>query len=353
MSGAGFRAPPLEVRPVDDPEWQRFREGQLEATPFHHPAWSSVLGQTYGYRPFVLVQTAAGGRIEAGLPLVEVRRALSRGQIASLPFTDHCPPLVAGDVDPAGFTANLLRWRDGSGRPVVVLHEAAPAAPGVYQVNRGVRHVVPLQTSSDRAFAALGSKVRSSIKKAQREGVRIRIGQSFDELAPFYALHVATRRRLGVPVQPKRFMENLFRQMVTGGLGFVILAHKDDRLIAAALFLAWNGNLIYKYAASDPRYWSLCPNNLVLWTAIDWGYRNGYRALDLGRTDTEHKGLREFKSRWGSTEMPLTYSYLASPPESASGLARRALASVIKASPSFVCRAAGELLYARAALTVG
>jgi CelD/BcsL family acetyltransferase involved in cellulose biosynthesis len=341
------------VRAIDDLEWRRFSESQPAATPFHHPAWSLVLGQTYGYRPFVLVQTAAGGRIVAGLPLVELRRALRRGQLASLPFTDYCPPLVTGDADPAGFTTNLLRWRDGLGRPVVVLHEAAPAAPGVYQVSRGVRHVVPLETSSERAFAALGGKVRSSIRKAQREDVRIRIGQSLDDLAPFYALHVETRRRLGVPVQPKRFMENLFRQMVTGGLGFVVLAYKDERPIAAALFLAWNSNLIYKYAASDPRYWPLCANDLVLWTAIDWGYRNGYRALDLGRTDTEHRGLREFKSRWGSTELPLTYSYLAMPPESAPGLARRAMASVIKASPPFVCRAAGELLYARAALTVG
>jgi CelD/BcsL family acetyltransferase involved in cellulose biosynthesis len=353
VSGDGFRAPPLEVRAVDDPEWLRFSEGQPAATPFHHPAWSRVLAQTYGYRPFVLVQTAAGGRIEAGLPLVELRRALSRGQLASLPFTDYCPPLVAGDADPAGFAANLLRWRDRSGRPVVVLHEAAPTGAGVYHVSRGVRHIVPLETSSERAFAALGSKVRSSIKKAQREDVRIRIGQSFDDLAPFYALHVETRRRLGVPVQPKRFMENVFRQMLATELGFVILAYKDDRPIAAALFLAWNGNLIYKYAASDPHFWSLCPNNLVLWTAIEWGYHNGFRTLDLGRTDIEHRGLREFKSRWGATEVPLTYSYLAAPPESPPGLARRAMASVIKASPPFVCRAAGELLYARAALTVG
>lgn len=353
MTDDGPRVPPLEVRAIDDPQWLGFIEAQPSATPFHHPAWARVLADTYGYRPFALVQTAADMRIVAGVPLLELRRSRRPGKLASLPFTDYCPPLAATEAELASFTHSLLHWRDASGRRVSVIHEAAPSAPGVFQIERGVRHILPLDGSAESAFQVLGSKVRSSVRKSQREDVRVRISQSLDDLAPFYQLHLETRRRLGVPVQPKRFMENLFREMVATGLGFVVLAHKAERPIAAAVFLAWNRNLIYKYSASDHRFWRLRPNNLVVWTGIEWGHSQGFRLLDLGRTESDNLGLREFKSGWGASEVPLTYSYVAAPPESAPRVAMRAMARVIRYSPPIVCRALGELLYARAALSVG
>jgi hypothetical protein len=49
--------------------------------------------------------------------------------------------------------------------------------------------------------------------------------------------------------------------------------------------MAWNGSLIYKYSASDPAYWRLRPNNLLLWRAIQWACENGYHTFDMGRTD--------------------------------------------------------------------
>jgi CelD/BcsL family acetyltransferase involved in cellulose biosynthesis len=155
-------------------------------------------------------------------------------------------------------------------------------------------------------------------------------------------------------VHPRRFIQNLFRDVVGQGLGIVVVASMAERPIAAAVFLAWNRHLIYKYSASDPRYWTLRPNYLVLWTAIKWGCQHGYRLLDLGRTDSDSRGLRGFKDHWGGTEFPLAYSYLGvTPPGSAPKLVMRAAGKLIQASPPLVCRAIGELLYGRAALRLG
>ena len=105
-------------------------------------------------------------------------------------------------------------------------------------------------------------------------------------------------------------MESLWSRLIKSGLGFVVLAYKDSTPIAGALFLAWNGTLIYKYSASDPLYWRYRPNNLVLWTAIRWGCEHGYHLMDFGKTDLANQGLRDFKSGWGATETPLIYSYI-------------------------------------------
>ena len=195
------------------------------------------------------------------------------------------------------------------------------------------------------------SQVRRDIRKAEREGVTIRRAEASCDLTEvFYALHARTRRRLGVPVQPRRFFELLWTRIIEPGLGFVLLAYSGDVPVAGAVFLAWNGTIAYKYSASDPAFWRLCPNNLVIWTAIRWGCENGYRSFDFGRTDNENAGLRGFKSAWGATEEELYYATIGDArTEPSKHRLERAAAAVIRRSPLWVCRTAGAVLYKYAA----
>ena len=125
-----------------------------------------------------------------------------------------------------------------------------------------------------------------------------------------------------------------------------MLAYQGNQPLAAGLFLHWQQTLTYKYAASSDQVQSLRPNYLLTWTAIRWGCENGFRILDFGRTDLTDDGLRTFKNRWGSAELPLTYSTLSSKPiQTSSGILMSSMQSVIQKSPVWVCRAAGEILY--------
>lgn len=348
----------LTVTGGDDARWRRFLASHPDATVFHHPAWSRVLSESYGYRPLVLGQSDPEGTIVGGIPLLELPRSPRGRRFSSLPFTDYCPPLVAspsplaGDTRGGGLanlTAALVQWRQASGARQLTVHGALPSAPGIDVVMRAVRHVLPLGCSSRQFLDRIkGSQVHRAIKKAQREGVVATLGRSITDLETFYELHLQTRRRQGVPVQPKRFLRLLWQHVIAQDLGFIVLAHRDRRPIAGALFLAWNGTLIYKFGASDPRYWELRPNNLVMWTAIEWGCEHGYRQLDFGRTDLDNHGLRDFKSRWGAQELPLIYSHLPPrKPRSMPAVLTHAVAGVIRSSPPIVCRLTGELLYGR------
>src|SRR5438270_1742078 len=333
----------------EDPRWLGYLEAQPEATPFHHPAWSRALAQTYRFRPLVFLQTDASGAVVAGMPLLEVPGPMRRSRLMSLPFTDSCPPLATDVGGLRELTGNLLRWRREARAGQLIVHGALAPQPDVRVVTRAVRHVLPLAASGDEVLGRLkGSPLPRAIRKAQREGVEATVSRAREDLELFYRLHLQTRRRLGVPVQPRRFLERIWTHLINQGLGFLVLATYQSQPIAAALFLAWNGNVIYKFGASDRRHWELRPNNLVMWTAIDWACRRGYRQLDFGRSELDNEGLRDFKRRWGAMELPLRYSYVAArPPRSTSPVTKRALAALIQTSPPAVCRALGELLYGR------
>ena len=78
--------------PVGDPRWSELLERHPAASIFHSPGWLSALQKTYGYEPFV-VTTSPGPTLENGLAVCRVKGWMSR-RLVSLPFSDHCAPLV-------------------------------------------------------------------------------------------------------------------------------------------------------------------------------------------------------------------------------------------------------------------
>ena len=169
----------------------------------------------------------------------------------------------------------------------------------------GVRkHVLPLTPDPDAVYRTFKrSQVQGAIEKGEREGTVVRRGTSPADLTRvFYELHTLTRRRHGVPVQPRRFFESMWRRIVEPGLGFVLVAEVDGRPAGAAVFLAWNGTVIYKYSAAVPELSRFRPTNVILWHAIRWACEHGYRRFDFGRMDLDNEGLRSFKRGWGTEE---------------------------------------------------
>jgi CelD/BcsL family acetyltransferase involved in cellulose biosynthesis len=339
------------VLALDDRRWSSFLADLVDATPFHDPAWAGVLAATYGYRAFVIAVAGDDGRLIAGAPFLEVRSLSRRRRWISLPFTDECAPLAR---DPAamrelisglGVAQERLRapeleirgevegfgWRIGAD---AVIHELA-LEPDLERVRRRFSR----------------SQVIRNIARAEREGVVVRRAADARDLDAFYALHTRTRRRQGVPVQPRRFFDLLWSRLAGSGVAFVLLADAGGReAVAGALFLASGGSTIYKFGASDVDAWPLRPNHLIFWTAIKEACERGNRRFDFGRTDVANGGLRAFKSGWGAEERPLRYSTLApGAAAGAEGVASRALSVAIRRGPKWLCRGTGEALYRYAA----
>lgn len=340
MSEVSFEA--VEASSAD---WLAFAQSRPEATTFHHPAWSALLATTYAYRPLVLIRTDRRG-IVAGLPILDVRSWMTGRRLMALPFTDYCPPLSVDSESLTHFAADLEGWRERVGSPSVEVRARLPNLGCLDVTSNAVRHVLPVDGEIQSLEKKLSRTWIGGIRKARREGVQIEMTRAAPSIAQFYRLHCMTRHRLGVPVQPKRYFQNLWARIVEPGLGFISVAWKSGEPIAASVFFAWNGNLIYKYGASDTRYWAARPNQLVIWAAVEWAFRNGYRSIDLGRTLLEHEGLRNFKLGLGSTEIPLEYSFIGNGRKPATdGTAMHAVSRLIKSSPQIFGRAVGEVLY--------
>jgi CelD/BcsL family acetyltransferase involved in cellulose biosynthesis len=334
------------LRPLQDPQWSSFVAGHCSALPFHHPSWAAMLAECYRFRAFCLTVQDRDGQIVAGLPVVEVRHGPGRRRWVSLPFTDYCPPLLA-EVADAGVTRRLGETRRAYGVRCFEVRTALPAQDA-HQNGTFLSHQLVLGAAEDALLASFHpNQVRRNIRRAERAGVTIRVGDAEPDVTEvFYSLHTRTRRRLGVPVQPLRYFRLLWRRVLQPGLGTVLVAELDGVPVASGIFLASGATCVYKYGASDERRWDARPNHLLFWEAIRWATAKGCRTFDFGRTHLADEGLRQFKARWGTVERELAYSVFAdTPPRVSGGGTPALLCSVIRHGPTVVPRVLGEVLY--------
>jgi hypothetical protein len=292
--------------PLHEPGWDHVIALHRDASCFHTSAWAKVLQHTYNHRPFYL-QFSSGRRLAALIPLMEVRSPFTGRRGVCLPFSDACEPLVF-DPEVMGSVKDRLirfsqerRWRYLEVRGGKSFPLARTSATKFYG------HTLDLHTGVAELSSRFASPVRRAIRKAERSGLRAVIVRNRQAIGDFYRLHVQTRRRHGLPPQPVSFFLNIYEHIIKPGLGFVVLAQRGSRPIAAAIFFRFGKNALYKYGASDKKFQELRANNLVMWQGIQFLAHNGVEKLHFGRTDCENDGLRRFKLSWGTEEEIIHY----------------------------------------------
>jgi hypothetical protein len=334
----------VEKIPIGDPRWSEFTGSHPDAGPFHLPAWTSVIADCYHFEAFVLAVVDQQGELLAGVPTIAARSPFGSVRWVSLPFTDSCPILVREGTEPAEVVEALKSYALAGPATSLQVRDKLPESASLYPVQAGYIH--RMDVPRDPADLHPHKSPRACRNQAIRAGVRISRGTSPKDVASFYRLHTLTRRRHGVPVQPRRFFDLLQDRMIACGSGLVATATLDGRILAAGMYLYHNGALVAKYHASDPLLPSVGAGHLIEWEMMVHACNEGFRTYDVGRTDADAHGLRVYKSGWGLVESPLVYTTISdSPPTVGRPTVGELPKRIIRSSPLWVCRAAGELLY--------
>jgi len=295
--------------PLQDPRWLTLLARHPNASVFHTPGWLKALHSTYGYKPFILTTSKAGEELTNGLAVCCVKSHLTGRRLVSLPFSDHCEPLLGSREDLPILLAGLrdhlksLPCKYAEIRPI----DSEPAAfPQMITSATFWLHRLDLRSGLDDLFRGFHKGcVRRKIGRAEREGLSYEGGRSETLLTKFYRLFNAARRRQLLLPPPLSWFHNLVANM--GDMLKIHVASKDGQPIASILTLSHKTTLFYKYGASDRHFNSLGGTQLLLWKAIQEAKQSGSREFDMGRSDWDAEGLVTFKNRWGAVPSALTY----------------------------------------------
>ena len=332
--------------PVTDPLWRRFIGSQGDAVIFHHPAWLALLHEAYRFKTVALC-VQQGGELISGIPFCEVGGfGLRRKKLVCLPFSDHCGPLAPSPADSKYLLDNAIARANSLGTGLEI--RSSVEGDTACEPSRSYcLHVSDLEAEPERLMKRLKSGVQGSIRKAQKHELQTEIRRDTEAVEIFYQLHLKTRKKQGIPIQPRRFFGLFHQHIMKNNLGFVSLTRSRARYVSAGVFCGFNGTITYKYGASDPDCLDLSPNHLMLWDTMVYARQHGFSRFDFGRTALSNGGLRFFKSGWNTKETALAYMFFpqAPCPGFQDFVTKKLIEPVIRHSPPIVCRMAGEGLY--------
>lgn len=274
---------------------------------FHSSNWAEVLSGVYGYKPVYFTLYEAG-EIKGVIPILEVDSFITGKRGVSLPFSDTCEPLVQ---DGSAFQSLLEAVRNYAKSNDWKYYEVRGGSQffdtGIKPSSVFYEHKLPLVTNLEESFKALRSNTKRGIKKSVKEQIKNEVSKRKEAVEAFYRLNCLTRRRHGLPPQPVAFFKKLHEVIIQKDLGFIVNTSFEGRAVASGVFLHFGDEIIYKYGASDFSYQLKRPSYAMLWQGISKAHELGFKALNLGRTDIDNQGLRNFKLGWRPQEHEVNY----------------------------------------------
>ena len=300
---------------VSENDWRRFLDVCSDATLYHTPEWKTFLEKTFDYKPRYLFATDESGQLTGMLPLFEVRSRLTGNRLCSVPFAHYCGPIGDSEAVYALLNRQLSSF-DPSETSFVEIRGAVNHDQFESQ-NSFSKYSLDLSVGLDQIWTKFERDVRKGIRKSQRSGVVVYTTEDLDDLKTFYELNGITKKNIGVPAHPWEFFKNLFKYL--GDYEQLFLAKYEGEIIGGGIREYYGPTVLAGYSASNNDYAKYYPYNAINWASIQDACQKGYKNYDLGRVSYDNGGLEFYKSRWGTVETKLFYSYFPRNPVTLSG----------------------------------
>lgn len=295
---------PLAVRPYDGaPEaWNAFVAQDPQGSTFHRIEWGTLVREHYGHETPYLAAWR-GPDLAGVLPLVRVRSVVFGHYLVSLPFVSYGGPL--GDAAAQRALGEAAAGM-AKGARLVELRSRAPLAdpgPSLTLVSRKltvVRDLVP--GDYDATFKQFDSKLRSQVRRAEREGLEVRFGH--DQLAAWHRVFAEHMRDLGSPAHGLAFFTRLCDLL--GDRAWVGVAWLGNEPVAGGLAIENGPEVEISWASALRRHAKIAPNMALYGAFIRRACERGFSAFNFGRC-SPGSGTYRFKTQWGSRDEPLAW----------------------------------------------
>jgi lipid II:glycine glycyltransferase (peptidoglycan interpeptide bridge formation enzyme) len=272
----------------DEATWDAFVDAHPWGSLLQRSAWGRLKAGA-GWESRRLAVLAASGRLLAGSLLLTRRQyglAVAYAPRGPLLSEDQ----AANDLLLAGLTGLARRQRAIFFRLEPDVTEDQPHADHTHtwlllQDMRPERTIqprssihVPICGPVESIFAAFSKGHRADIRRAERGGVQVRVGDESD-IPAFYAIMQSTGARAGFGIHSADYYRAAWRLFQPRSR--LLLAEIDGRAVAAHLVFADARSGRYLYSGADEAGLKAGANHLLEWHAMQWAAGLGCASYDL------------------------------------------------------------------------
>lgn len=281
-------------------EWDAFVRSQPGWTHYQLIGWRNVFERAFSHECLYLAARDASGALRGVLPLVRVRSTVFGHYLVSLPFLNSAGPLGEAEAVSA-LAAHATQLGAASGVDLLELRGRQELPVSLTPSHRKITVLLDLPAGSpDSLWRGLDAKVRSQVRRPQKEGVTVKFGA--DQVAPFFHVFARHMRDLGTPAHSRRLFDTIageFGESVWFGVAYLA-----QRPVAGGCGFRWNGEFELMWASALREHNRIAPNMLLYWQFMERCVAEGVRTFNFGRC-TPDSGTHKFKRQWGGRDAPL------------------------------------------------
>ena len=288
----------------DKAAWDKYVMRSDISNCYHLSGWRDVIQKSFGHSAYYLYAEDSD-EIKGILPLIHMKSTFFGNFIVSMPYFNY------GGIcaDDANIAEQLMEKAISIARKLKAKHIELRHTGHIADMPEKTAKVsmrLQLPNDSDKLWKSFSSKLRSQIRKPEKEGMYAKLGKE-DELDSFYKVFSINMRDLGTPVYPKDFFRNVLQEF-PDSTWICSVYTRDGRPVASGFLVGFKDRLEIPWASSLRSHNHLSPNMLLYWAAFQFACKTGYAVFDFGRS-TPGEGTYKFKEQWGAKPIQLFWHY--------------------------------------------
>lgn len=292
-----------ELHDGGEVEWNRYVDAHPLGTAAHRAEWRTLIFRVFKKKSHYLM-AKRDNRLVGVLPLVHMHSLLFGNFMVSVPYLNYGGVLADDNKAEQALVDAAARIATQNGAQSIEFREQQERGGGMPCRLDKVAMLMPLPESEELLAKQLGSKLRSQIKRPQRENPEVEIGRE-NLLDNFYDVFARNMRDLGTPVYSKRLFSDV---LTTFPDAYIVVIRLNDQPIAAAFLLGYRTLLEIPWASTIKEVNHLSMNMLLYWEVLRSAIARGYQQFDFGRS-TVDAGTYRFKKQWGAQPKQLYWYY--------------------------------------------
>lgn len=294
---------------INRAQWSSFVQQHHKGNVFQTPEMYDVYMQTPGYTPQVLGLVHDKQLI--GLLLwVVIREKGIKAKFSARSIIQGAP--LAKDDKPEYIAALLEAYDQIRDKGIIYTqvrnHFEMLTVNDVFQkygyrFESHLNFIITLD-SIDAVWNRIGKGRIKQIKKAEKNGLYVDVyehGKVNDECLNLgYDIIKSVYQYAKLPLVDIEQIHAMNRQKL---LVLFVVRDVAGNMLGCRFGLLYNNSIYGWYAGSYSKYYSLYPNDILIWETLKWGIENGYTIFDYGGAGEPNKpyGVRAFKQQMGGT----------------------------------------------------
>ena len=295
--------------PEDKQAWDTYVYNHRDANPYQLFAWGEAVETAYGHKTiYLMAQT--NNKVSGVFPLVLFKVPFISKKIISLPFCDVGDVLADDDEIYNKLLDRAISIVREKGCSALELRTSRELPPNLIEnkcffqeQNDKVRMILKLPSSSEELWKSFKSKLRSQIRKAEKNGLVFQWG-SRKNIDDFYSVFSKNMHDLGSPVHSKKWIQEISQKY--GSNLKIGIVYSTTKPVGCGIILCTKNNISIPWASTLKEFNYLSPNMMLYWNFLKYSSKRGCALFDFGRS-TIGKGTYKFKKQWGAVPKKISW----------------------------------------------